>query len=236
MIARWRMVIASLAVGAIGCSTDAPTEVGDTSTTPPTVVATSPVNASAGNARLSLIRATFSRAVAPASVTTATFSVTHNTAIAGTVSVTGAEATFRPAAPLVPGGGYTAHLTTGITDSAGHALATSVEWQFQVNVGPTAAAGADRDANRGAAVSLDAGGMDPDPGPTLSYAWTQIAGPAVTLSGATSAATTFAALNEVATLEFAVRVSDGQDQATDSVVVWVLEDALYRLVGYQAIA
>src|SRR5262245_24996632 len=104
MIARWRTVVTSLAIGAIGCSTDAPTEVGNTTQpAPPTVVATSPLNASAGNARQSVIRATFSRGLAPASVTTTTFSVTSGSAIAGTVRVIGAEATFTPAAPLAPG-------------------------------------------------------------------------------------------------------------------------------------
>ena len=80
------------------------------------------------------------------------------------------------------------------------------------NEAPTAAAGVDQvGIEEGATVALSGTGEDPDAGDTLSYAWTQTGGPAVTLSAASSATTTFAAptaLAENATLAFRLRVTD----------------------------
>ena len=63
----------------------------------------------------------------------------------------------------------------------------------QGNPPPVAAAGDDQSVGEGAAVALDAGGSSDPDGLALSYLWTQTGGPAVTLSGATSATPSFTA-------------------------------------------
>lgn len=55
---------------------------------------------------------------------------------------------------------------------------------------PVAAAGPDQSVDEGALVTLVGSGSDPD-GSSLSYSWTQVAGPAVVLSDTTSASPSF---------------------------------------------
>jgi hypothetical protein len=141
------------------------------------------------------------------------------------VSASGSVARWTPDASLVSGTQYTAALTTGITDMAGNALAASFSWVFSANSAPTIAMSSEVDATHGEAVTLDASGStDPDDGQTVSFAWSQISGPTVALSSATGAAPTFTAPDEIGTLEFDLIVSDGTEQVTKRVVVWVLEN------------
>ncbi len=75
--------------------------------------------------------ATFSEAMAPATLSTATFKVAAGAAlVAGTVTSTGLTATFRPTAALANGTLFTATVTVAATDLAGNALATSRVWSF----------------------------------------------------------------------------------------------------------
>ena len=79
----------------------------------------------------SVVTATFSRPLAPASVTPATFLVTSGgVPIPGTVDSTGNTATFTPAAPLPGASTLTARVTTGVTDTAGNPLPSEVQWSF----------------------------------------------------------------------------------------------------------
>jgi uncharacterized protein (TIGR03382 family) len=68
-------------------------------------------------------------------------------------------------------------------------------------------------------INLDgSGSFDPD-GQPLSYAWTQVAGPAVTLSGADSARPTFTAdVSANTTLAFQLVVSDGMESSQPQTV------------------
>ncbi len=92
------------------------------------------------------------------------------------------------------------------------------------NVAPNAVVPAGLTAAETSSVTLDGSGSNDPNGDTLSYAWTQIAGPAVTLSAATSAITTFTApsVRSDSLLQFRLTVSDPgglTDSATVAVTV-----------------
>ncbi len=80
------------------------------------------------------------------------------------------------------------------------------------NEAPTADAGTDLNGiEEGATVTLNGTGEDPDANDTLTYAWTQTGGTAVTLSTPKAATTTFTAptgLTENETLRFTLLVTD----------------------------
>lgn len=91
------------------------------------------------------------------------------------------------------------------------------------NLPPFASAGPGRFSLVNRPVSLDARqSRDPDgaPGAALSFAWTQLAGPTVALSGATTATPGFTP-TAAALYRFQVTVSDGAASDTDSVSVSV---------------
>jgi hypothetical protein len=96
-------------------------------TTPPVVNSTTPANSAMGVAVGTAVTATFSEAVAPASVTASSFTVSG---VTGTISVNGAVVTFIPSAPLSNNTAYTATLTTSVTDVAGNHLAANRTWTF----------------------------------------------------------------------------------------------------------
>jgi hypothetical protein len=81
-----------------------------------------------------------------------------------------------------------------------------------VNQAPVAAAGAAQTVDEGSTVTLQGSGTDPDGDAIQSYAWTQVGGAAVTLSGAGTANPTFTApalASGTATLTFQLVVGDG---------------------------
>jgi hypothetical protein len=77
------------------------------------------------------------------------------------------------------------------------------------NLAPIANAGPDQAVNSAALVTLDgSASSDPNPGDTLSYAWTQTLGPPVSLTGANSVNPTFIAPTGPADLTFSLVVTD----------------------------
>ena len=70
-------------------------------------------------------------------------------------------------------------------------------------------------------VFLIGSGADPDSGETLTYSWTQVGTPAVTLSNAASATAYFTAPTTSATLVFRLTVSDGSLSGADDVTITV---------------
>ncbi|MDJ0699725.1 MAG: hypothetical protein QNJ07_07690 [Woeseiaceae bacterium] len=90
---------------------------------------------------------------------------------------------------------------------------------------PTSNAGSDQSVDEQTGVTLDGTGSSDPEGDALSYAWTQTAGPTVTLSNATTAQATFASPNvgigSTATLTFQLRVSARGGASNDTVTITV---------------
>ncbi len=94
--------------------------------------------------------------------------------------------------------------------------------QQGVNTPPVASAGANQTVEIGDTVNLSGEGSNDADGDTLSFAWTQSSGTAVTLSGANTATPGFTAPAAAATLVFELAVDDGQGGTdTDTVSITV---------------
>ncbi len=132
-------------------------------TTPPTVTSRSPDNNAMGVAVSTAVTGTFDEAIAPATLTVASFLLRAGVDnVTGTVSLNpaGTIATFNPSAPLADNTTYTATFTTAITDVAGNALAANHEWSFTTGAaGAVVPSSADDDGWFGCAVS-PAGGRN----------------------------------------------------------------------------
>ena len=106
-------------------------------------------------------------------------------------------------------------------DGAADSAPDSVSITVPANIGPVADAGIDTVVAEGDTVSLDGSGSSDPEGDTLTYAWSQVSGPSVTLSDATAAAPTFTAPAKAAsdqTLTFELVVSDGISSSTADTV------------------
>jgi len=97
-----------------------------TATTAPELVSTIPLNAAAGVALNQAVSATFSKAMNPLSLTTATYELTGpgGLTIPGTITYDAVNfiATFTPTSPLLASTTYTATVTSGTTDLTGNSL------------------------------------------------------------------------------------------------------------------
>ena len=105
-----------------------------TNTTPPTVISTIPLNGATGVPLNQIVSATFSTAMNPATINSATFTLTGPgaTAVSGLLAYAaiGNTLTFTPTANLAPSTLYTATITTGAKDLSGNALASNYVWTF----------------------------------------------------------------------------------------------------------
>ena len=120
------MILAVSLTSACDCGNS---QTGDT--TAPTVSSTIPANAATGVTINSAMAATFSEAMDPSTLTTATFTVKQGTtSVSGVVTYAGVTATFKPEADLALSTEYTATITTGAKDMAGNALAANKVWTF----------------------------------------------------------------------------------------------------------
>ncbi len=103
-------------------------------TTAPTVSATVIANNATGVAINAAVGATFSEAMNPATITTATVTLRQGaTPVPGTVSYSGVSVVFVPASSLASSTGYTATIKGGISgarDLAGNALASDYVWSW----------------------------------------------------------------------------------------------------------
>jgi len=110
-----------------------------TTAPPPTVVSTVPANLATSVAVNTLVSATFSEAMNPATITGTTFTVTGPgaTPVAGAVTYAGSTATFTPTLLLPAGTLFTATITTGAKDPTGAPLAANFVWTFTTSAAPT---------------------------------------------------------------------------------------------------
>ena len=106
-------------------------------TTPPTVTLLNPPDLATGVCLQKRVNATFSEAMDPLTVTTATFTLQltgppAGPLLGGTVAydVPGRVATLTPTSALIANTNYTATITTGAKDLAGNALASNRVWTF----------------------------------------------------------------------------------------------------------
>ena len=142
-------VLHSVADGANGVYNDAPGAfpsqsynstnyyvdgVVDRVTVPLAVASTSPAPSATGVATSAKIRATFSKQVNPASITTSSFTLRDSagTAVAATVDYDSASSTasLTPSAPLAWNATYTASLAGSVTAADGSTLGSPYTWTF----------------------------------------------------------------------------------------------------------
>jgi Ice-binding-like/Bacterial Ig-like domain len=105
----------------------------------PTVISTVPANGSAAVPVNTLVSATFSEAMNPATINAATFTLTGPgvTPVTGAISYAGSTATFTPLAVLATSTSYTATITTAAKDPTGASLETNFVWTFTTAPPPT---------------------------------------------------------------------------------------------------
>ena len=130
-----------LMVGA-GCSD--PDKTPNPGLTPPTVISVAPPNGSIGACPSTIVTATFSKAMNPATINSTTFTLTSPgtppVAVAGVVTYDASSNTaiFTPSG-LAVSTPYTATITTGATDTFGNALASNFVWSFSTGTKSCAA-------------------------------------------------------------------------------------------------
>jgi hypothetical protein len=98
-----------------------------------TVASVTPLAGAVGICPSTVVTATFSQAMNPATINAKTFTLTAGTppvAVEGVVSYAGSTATFTPSGPLALSTLYTAMITTGAQDTSGSALANNYQWSF----------------------------------------------------------------------------------------------------------
>jgi ketosteroid isomerase-like protein len=100
----------------------------------PAVISTFPASGAVGVCPNTIVSATFSRAMNPATINATTFTLAGpgTTAVAGVVTYNAASntATFTPSVALALSTLYTATITTGAKDTFGNALASNFVWTF----------------------------------------------------------------------------------------------------------
>ena len=125
--------------------------------TAPVVTLTSPANGATAVPVAQIVSATFSEAMNPAAISSATFLLTGPgaTAVTGTVSynATGSVASFTPNASLAYNTLYTATITTGAANTLGIGTAAASTWSFTTATQPTVIATVPGNGATGVAVN-----------------------------------------------------------------------------------
>jgi hypothetical protein len=139
--------------------------------------------------------------------------------------------------------GTTYYYAVSATNTSGLESSKTAEVQAVIpapatNHPPTANAGPDQTAAPATLVNLTGSGTDPD-GDVLTYSWSQIGGPAVGLSGASTSTASFTAPSVAAdtTLVFRLAVNDGRggtasDDANVAIVTRFTSPTDFTIGGY----
>lgn len=208
----------------------------------PRVLSEAPANLATGVCPATVVAATFSEAMNPATINATTFTLTAGTppvAVAGAVTFTGSTATFTPASALGLNTVYTGTITTGARNLNGDALANNFVWTFSTSATacapptvisvapPTAATGVCQNTVVVATFSV---AMNPATINSTTFTLTAPGTPPVVVAGtvtydAASDAATFTPTNPLGlnTLYTATITTGAQDLAGDSLVsdyVW----------------
>ena len=140
-----------------------------------------------------------------------------------TVTLTGAM-TATPSFLAPSSGTATFSLTVreGVTASSTDSVTVKVQAAAPE---PIAVAGSPQSVAAGSAVQLDGSGSYDPEGGALTYRWTQVSGPVVSLSGATTAKPTFTAPALATELVFSLTVSNGSRTSAPSTVAVEVEPA-----------
>jgi hypothetical protein len=127
----WFTAFLLLVFGA-GCSD--PDKAGNPGFTPPTVISVAPPDGAVGACPNTIVTATFSKAMNPATINDTTFTLTAPgpTPVAGVVTYDASSNTaiFTPSSTLALSTVYTATITTGAKDTFGNSLASDFVWSF----------------------------------------------------------------------------------------------------------
>ncbi len=138
------LTISTLLIVSVGCS-DADKSSGSSSLTPPAVISVAPPRGVGGACPNTIVTATFGKAMNPATVNAATFTLSgpNGTAVAGQVTYTTGSntASFTPAVSLALATLYTATVTTGVADNFGNHLGANFVWSFTTGVTPCSGVG-----------------------------------------------------------------------------------------------
>lgn len=151
----------------------------------------------------------------------------HWEQVAGPAAALSDPAAVQPGfvAPTVPTGGATLTFRLTVDDGTHASAPDTVDITVtNVNQVPMAEAGGDQTVQEGSAVALQGGDSFDGDGDPLTFEWTQTSGPAVTLTDANTASAAFTAPavgSGGQTLTFTLTVSDGTEQSTDEVQVFV---------------
>jgi hypothetical protein len=116
---------------------------------------------------------------------------------------------------------YDPNVCNNESSCGGSDYAVWLQRQYTVNSGaqePVANAGADQTVGLSSTVQLDGTGSSDPNNATLTYQWTQIGGPTVTLSNVAAAQPTFTTPNSAATLVFQLVVNNGTVSSTPAMV------------------
>jgi len=150
----------------------------------PTVISTLPASGAAAVPVNTLVSATFSEAMNPATINATTFTVTGPgaTPVSGTVSYAGSTATFAPTVVLASSTVFTATVTTGAKDSSGAALAANFVWTFTTAAPPTVVSTVPVSGSTGVPVNtlVSATFSEPMNPATINAAAFTVTGPGVT--------------------------------------------------------